>query len=73
MPDKDGYELLEELHQLFGDSRKIPAVALTGFASGEDRARALRAGFHAHVSKPFDMEALCALVAQLVERTRHAS
>jgi len=72
MPEKDGYDLLEELRQLFGDSGKIPAVALTGFASGEDRARALRAGFHAHISKPFDMEALCALVAQLIDRTRRA-
>ena len=73
MPDKDGYELLEELHQLFGESRKIPAVALTGFASGDDRTKALRAGFHAHVSKPFDMGALCALVAQLVEHNRRAA
>jgi PAS domain S-box-containing protein len=72
MPDKDGYELLEELRELFGDSRKIPAVALTGFTSSEDRARALRAGFHAHISKPFDMQALCVMVAQLVERTRPA-
>jgi len=70
MPDKDGYELLAELGKLLGDLHKIPAVALTGFASSEDRARAMRAGFHAHISKPFDMEALCILVLQLVQRAR---
>jgi len=30
----------------------------------------MRAGFHAHISKPFDMEALCILVLQLVQRAR---
>jgi len=66
MPVKDGYELLPELRAALGkDARALPAIALTGFAAAEDRARALACGFQAHVAKPFDMTGLCRLVAQL--------
>ena len=69
MPLKDGYELLPELRAALGkDERSLPAIAVTGFAAAEDSARALRAGFQAHVAKPFDMTGLCHLVAHLVSR-----
>jgi PAS domain S-box-containing protein len=69
MPLKDGYELLPELRAALGkDERSLPAIAVTGFAAAEDSARALRAGFQAHVAKPFDMTGLCHLVAHLVAR-----
>jgi CheY-like chemotaxis protein len=67
MPVKDGYQLLPELRAALGkDKKTLPAIAVTGFASQEDAAKALRAGFQAHVAKPFDMTGLCQLVAQLV-------
>jgi PAS domain S-box-containing protein len=67
MPVKDGYALLPELRAALGrDPRALPAIAVTGFASQDDSAKALRAGFQAHVAKPFDMTGLCQLVAQLV-------
>ena len=66
MPQKDGYELLPELRsQLARSARELPAIALTGFAAHEDRERAVQAGFQAHVAKPFEMDALCQLVAEL--------
>jgi signal transduction histidine kinase len=64
LPGKDGYELLPELRSAL-EAPDLPAVALTGFAAREDSQRALRAGFQAHVAKPFDMIALCQLVAHL--------
>jgi signal transduction histidine kinase len=67
MPGKDGYELLPELRQELR-APAMPAVALTGFAAQEDVTRAVRAGFQAHVAKPFDMEGLCHLVAQLAPK-----
>jgi CheY-like chemotaxis protein len=74
MPVKDGYQLLPELRAVLGkDARALPAVAVTGFASQEDSAKALRAGFQAHVAKPFDMTGLCQLVAQLVGPRAQAS
>jgi len=62
MPDMDGYELLAKIQS---DSRQsgIPAVALTAFASPEDRQKSLRAGFRAHISKPIAVEELIAAIA----------
>jgi PAS domain S-box-containing protein len=66
MPNKDGYQLLPEIRGALGEEKHaLPAIALTGFASREDGARALQAGFQAHVAKPFDMESLCQLVRRL--------
>jgi len=68
MPEMDGYRLLRELRAVLGkDARTLPAIAVTGFAAPEDGARALQAGFQAHVAKPFDMTGLCQLVVQLVQ------
>jgi two-component system, sensor histidine kinase len=69
MPGKDGYELLPELRTVLGEAG-LPAIALTGFAGREDAARALRAGFQAHVAKPFDVIGLCQLVSQLAGARR---
>ena len=47
----------------------MPALALTAFARGEDRARAVATGFQAHLGKPVSPERLCQAVAELVGRT----
>lgn len=50
MPDTDGYTLAAALRR---EHRPSPlTVALTAFATDDDRDRAHRAGFHAHVAKP---------------------
>jgi len=54
LPDVDGYELMQRLRGLEGPLARIPAVALTAFARLEDRTRALRAGFNAHIAKPVE-------------------
>ena len=71
MPIQDGYELLSHLRRALGaDAASLPAIALTGFAGSEDSARAAAANFQAHVAKPFEMSALCDLIATLVSHTR---
>jgi CheY-like chemotaxis protein len=50
--------------------RDVPAAALTAYARSEDRARALRSGFHMHLSKPIDPSELMAAVATLAKRNR---
>ena len=62
MPDVDGYQLIEQIHQL---SRNLPAIALTAFARSEDRNRSLRAGFSTHISKPVEPAELVAAVAKV--------
>jgi signal transduction histidine kinase/ActR/RegA family two-component response regulator len=57
LPDDDGYGLLKRLRSL-PEGEHIPAIALTAYARPEDRAKALAAGFRAHLSKPLDPESL---------------
>jgi CheY-like chemotaxis protein len=64
----DGYQLLEQFRQQNASDRAaIPAIALTAFAGTEDRRRALRAGYQAHLVKPIDSGDLVATVASFAE------
>lgn len=69
MPGMDGYELIEAIRALPLDPQP-PAVALTAYARRDDRLRALRAGFQAHLSKPADTEEIVATLASLVALVR---
>jgi PAS domain S-box-containing protein len=66
MPGADGYELIRRLRaRSTAQGRDVPAVALTAHARPEDRARALAAGFQAHLAKPVEPAALARVVASL--------
>ncbi len=64
MPGMNGYELMEAVR-----ARPLPhqppAVAITAYARRNDRLRALRAGFQAHLSKPADAEEMIATLVSL--------
>lgn len=67
MPDQDGYVLIEILRhreQRQGEP-PLPAIALTAYASSEDRQRVLSAGFQAHLAKPIEVEILMQAIANL--------
>jgi len=64
MPDVDGYQLLEQLRLLPGLS-DVPAIAVSGYASEEDRERALAVGYLALVPKPIDVDVLFGLIHDL--------
>jgi CheY-like chemotaxis protein len=66
MAGRDGYDLLRAVRADSAQYGTPAAVAVTAFASAGDRARALDAGFHAHVSKPFDRGQLFAAVHGLL-------
>ncbi|MDP3719934.1 MAG: ATP-binding protein [Acidobacteriota bacterium] len=66
LPDDDGYSLLRRLRNL-PDGGRIPAIALTARARPEDRARALAAGFRAHLCKPLDPASLLREIASAVQ------
>lgn len=71
MPGVDGYEFIRKVRSLPPErGGKIPAVALTAYARGEDRLRALRAGYQMHVAKPIEVAELLTIVASLTERTQ---
>jgi signal transduction histidine kinase/ActR/RegA family two-component response regulator len=66
MPDEDGYSLLRRVRAL-SDERggRIPAIALTAYAGGDERRRALAAGFARYLAKPVGGRQLVAVVAAL--------
>jgi signal transduction histidine kinase len=69
MPLEDGYALIRQVRALDDSGRALPAAAFTAFATAQDRARALLAGFQAHIPKPVEPSELAAVVAALAGRT----
>ena len=66
MPGEDGYSFIRRVRAAeAGRAQQTPALALTGYARSEDRARALSAGYQMHVAKPIDPLKLTAAVATL--------
>jgi CheY-like chemotaxis protein len=63
MPEEDGYALVTKLRAQPGDLGRIPAIALTAYATSDDRVRIFSAGFQVHIIKPVDMDELVAAVA----------
>ena len=64
MPAMDGFEFLNRLRAVPG-YQDLPAVALTGFGRQEDVQRAYDEGFFAHLTKPFDIQALACLLHKI--------
>jgi signal transduction histidine kinase len=67
LPKMDGYEVARRLREISFTARPT-LIALTGYGQSEDRAKALSAGFDAHLVKPVDFAALEKLLAK-----RHAA
>jgi PAS domain S-box-containing protein len=70
MPSADGFELIRQLRTMEEPYASTPAIALTAYARAEDRQRALAAGFHEHVGKPFDVDALLHASASAIRSRR---
>ena len=70
MPGTDGFTLLERIRALKSEEGAgVPAIALTAFARGQDRLKALAAGFQVHVAKPVDFLELATIIKILVEKS----
>jgi CheY-like chemotaxis protein len=66
MPGDDGYSLVRRLRERAGGA--LRALALTGYASSEDREHALSSGFDMHLSKPVKSTELVGAVLSLGRR-----
>jgi len=71
MPGEDGYSLMRRIRDRpsrhGGD---LPAVALTAYASEQDRLRSLDAGFQTHLAKPVQPHELVVVTANLARLGR---
>ena len=66
MPEMDGFALIEQVRALDPNlGGRIPAVAVTAYATMQDRLRALHAGYQNHIAKPVEAEELVAVIASL--------
>jgi PAS domain S-box-containing protein len=66
MPNQDGYMLMQQIRRLPPDrGGRVPAIALTAYASEVDRHKAVAAGFQKHLKKPIDPNELVEAVAEL--------
>ncbi|MFL6604958.1 MAG: chemotaxis protein CheB [Steroidobacteraceae bacterium] len=70
LPGEDGYMMLEELRRSEQQNLtpRIPAVAVTAFASSDDRKKAMASGFDEHLPKPLAPDRFVATVAKLLHR-----
>jgi DNA-binding response OmpR family regulator len=63
MPGMTGYDVAREIRQLFG--KRPMLIAITGWKKTSDRILAQLAGFDHHLAKPFDPDALLALLREV--------
>jgi signal transduction histidine kinase/CheY-like chemotaxis protein len=67
MPEMDGFELLSEIRRRHG-AEAPPAIAITARARTDDAARAVAAGFVAHITKPVDLNLLMSTIRAVARR-----
>jgi PAS domain S-box-containing protein len=69
MPIADGYDLIARVRQLQTEQNAfITAIALTAYASSDDRRRALAAGFQGHLAKPVDFDELLSVIKSFYDK-----
>ncbi len=70
MPEIDGYAVAKALRdgKCGLEKRGIPIIAVTAHAMAEDREKTKSAGMNGHLVKPFDLEKLADVLAEVVEK-----
>lgn len=67
MADMNGYALIRTVRALANHTdRRLPAIALTVYASATERDDALAAGYDRHVVKPIDPDRLAAVIHEVI-------
>jgi len=69
MPVMDGNAVVREI-RADAQLAKLPVVALTAYAMQGDREKALALGFNSYITKPIDIPAFRAAVAELLGERR---
>ena len=64
LPDMSGYEVARALRTRV-ETESAVLVALTGWGTAEDQARAMDAGFDQHLIKPVELESINKLLSSI--------
>ena len=68
MPEQDGYSLISHIRRMpAAKGGEIPAMALSAFASNDNKLKAFEAGFQKYHTKPFEPDNLIEDIRQLLE------
>ena len=68
MPDEDGYFLISRIRKLSDENGgKIPALALSAFASNDNKQKAFDSGFQKYHTKPFDPDGIIEDIRELLK------
>jgi len=68
MPDEDGYTLMSHIRKLSQErGGDIPAMALSAFASNDNKQKAFEAGFQKYHTKPFDPDGIIEDIRELIK------
>jgi signal transduction histidine kinase/ActR/RegA family two-component response regulator len=71
MPEEDGYDLIMHIKaRTAADGRKLPAIAITGYAGKEESERALNAGYERHLTKPVNWNELIESIVTIARNGR---
>jgi CheY-like chemotaxis protein len=69
MPNEDGYSLIERIRKLTAETGgEIPALALSAFASNDNKNKAYSAGFQKYHTKPFEPDVIIQDILEIVKR-----
>ncbi|HTK26722.1 MAG TPA: ATP-binding protein [Pyrinomonadaceae bacterium] len=69
MPDEDGYTMMSRIRAMEPESGgRIPALALSAFATNESKQRALESGFQLYNTKPFEPDLIVHDIRALLGR-----
>lgn len=64
LPDTSGLEIIAKIRS-FSHGKKMPIIAVTGFAQDGDKERYLKAGFSGYLSKPITTSAFVDQVLEI--------
>ena len=69
LPEEDGYAFIRKVRAHSAAAiRSVPAIAVTAYATVQDRAEALAVGFQQHLPKPIDPGRLVQAIHDLTDR-----
>jgi PAS domain S-box-containing protein len=69
MPEEDGYSLIRKVraHEQRHNRTRLPAIAVTAYATAADREQALAEGYDWHIPKPVDPQALARAIFRVAK------
>jgi two-component system CheB/CheR fusion protein len=65
LPEVSGFDVARQVRAAIQGPDSPYLIAVTGYGSPEDQARAIEAGFDAHIVKPIDSKRLFELLAKI--------